>query len=162
VGFLLATPLTSAEITVGKVVGAAAPVLMAAAACLLPAGALAVATLSPVAVASWLVGFTWLAIAAVLGSALGTACALLLQKEQHAQLLPLLGVLLIQGLKLWTGLALFARLGHDIWMMPLPLYAWWMLPLYLLEAGLAVAACRLTAALLTWRRSRDILFATES
>jgi ABC-type transport system involved in multi-copper enzyme maturation permease subunit len=160
-GFLLATPLTSSEIAAGKVLGAAAPVLLAIGAFFPVAGLLAALTLSPVTLWSWLVCFGWLVVAALLGSALGIWSALLIYRESNAQLVPLLTMLAVQTAKLWVAIALYFQSGGDLLFAPLPFYTGPILLLYLLEAALAAAAWQAATRLLGRRRSQDIAFATE-
>jgi ABC-type transport system involved in cytochrome c biogenesis permease component len=160
-GFLLLTPLSNAAIVRQKMVGAVAPMLLALALTFPLCAAAALLSLSPAALWSFLFGYSGLLVACLTGGAVGTLGSLLLPAAKDTQSLPVLTVLLLQGLKLYAVARLQYLLAGNVWPDRLAITAWYVVPLVAFEAGIGFLAYTASVTTLARARSRDLRFVTE-
>jgi ABC-type transport system involved in cytochrome c biogenesis permease component len=158
-GFMLLTPLSNAAIVQQKLAAAVAPMLLALALTFPICAAAALLSLDPMVLWSFLFSYAWLLVACLSGGAIGTLGSLLLPGAKDPQSLPVLAVLLLQGLKLYTVARLqYLLAGADD---KLAITAWYVVPLVVVEAGIGFLAYAASVAALARTRSRDLRFVTE-
>lgn len=161
-GFLLLTPMGEHAIALGKLLGAAAPLLIALLCAFPTAAAAAALAFSPDALRSLLLAYTWLLVACLTGSAFGMLASLLLPGENDPQGLPLLAMLVLQGWNLyWIAQLQYSFTGSAWYNSKLEITAWFVLPFIALEAGLGFGAYIASVALLARARRQDVRFVTE-
>jgi hypothetical protein len=159
-GFLLMTPLKESEIVRGKLLAAAMPVLLGLALTFPAAATAALLSLSFTALGSLAFAYVWLIIDCFTGAAFGTLVSILLPRESEPMGPPLLAMIFLQGMKLYAVAHLHAAFTGDP-QGQLPLLAWYVVPLALLEAGIGYLACGAGEAVLAKARRHDFRFVTE-
>jgi ABC-2 family transporter len=159
-GFLLLTPMREAEIVRGKLLGAAAPLLITLALSFPFAAIAALLSLSPGAIWTFLFGYFWLLTACLTGAAFGTLASLLWPADNDPQAPPTLAMFFLQCGKLYL-VGRLQLLLLDMGRNGLQITAWYVVPLVAVEALLGYIAYSASVSLLARARHRDLRFVTE-